>query len=401
MMGPVRTAFYEPYPMGLGGNFLTQRLILERLDRERFHPIVVAPMEGAALERFRAMGVECVVLPPPGALGRYGQALLRAGPLAKLKSAADLVRYNFRVWRFLRERGIEVIYSNCVRAQMCVGVGARLAGVPSLLYVKGELANPIIDRICFVLASKILFFAPHNRDDRYPLLVRWFSRKIDILRIGMDPALIHEVEGRDHSALRRELGIDPDSLNVAVLAQLYRPKGQHFALEALARLAGEFPRLKLYLVGDHVVDEYRSYKGELEALADKLGIAERVVFTGWRKDALEIASLMDFIVHPSLAEGFGRAVLESMALGKPVIASAVGGLREAIQDGENGCLVVPGDVEALARRWRQLLSDPGLRARLGQEARRTVFSRYLVDDKVARLAGIWAEMARGCGACAA
>ena len=72
---PIRVLFFEPYPDGFGGNFLTQRLILERLDRERFHPIVVAPMEGVALDRFRAMGVECIVMPPPDALDRYGGAV--------------------------------------------------------------------------------------------------------------------------------------------------------------------------------------------------------------------------------------------------------------------------------------------------------------------------------------
>lgn len=381
--------------MGLGGNFLTQKLILERLDRARFRPIVMAPMEGVALERFQAMGVECVVVPPPGDLGRYGGAVLRAGVLGRLKSAFALLRYNLQLARFLRSRGIGVVYANGVRALLCVGFAARLARVPSLLYIKGELANPLIDRLCFVIASKILFFCPQNRDDRYPHFVRWFRRKIDILRIGLDPASIVEIEGRDHSGVRQELGIDPDCFNAVVLAQLYRPKGQHLAIEALAQLVAEFPQARLYLVGDHVIEQYRAYKAELEALIARHGLARHVRFTGWRKDGLEVAALMDLVIHPSLAEGFGRAVLESMALGKPVIASAVGGLREAIRDGRNGYLVAPGDVEAITRRWRELLSNPELRQRLGQEARSTVFADYLIDDKVARLAAIWNEMAAG------
>ncbi len=392
---PIRVAFYEPYPMGLGGNFVTQRLILERLDRRRFHPIVVAPMEGAALGRFREMGVECVVMPPPGVLGRYGGAALRTSAAGRLKAAFDLALYNFRLARFLHDRDIDVVYGNCVRAQLCVGLGARLARVPSLLYIKGELANPVIDRLCFILASRILFFCPQNRDDRYPRLVRWFRRKISILRIGLDPATIAEIERRDHSGLRRELDIDPDCCNAVVLAQLYRPKGQHFAIEALAKLVGEYPRLRLYLLGDHVLEEYGPYRAELEALIERYGLTRHVRFAGWRRDALEVASLMDIVIHPSLAEGFGRAVLESMAMGKPVIASAVGGLREAIQDARNGFLVPRGDVEAIARRWRELAADPELRERLGREARRAVFADYLIDDKVARLAEIWAEMAAG------
>ena len=381
--------------MGLGGNFLTQRLILERLNREIFQPMVVAPMDGVALERFRAMGVECVVMTPHRAIGSYGGAALRAGLPGRLRSAFELVRYNLRLARFFRERKIDVVYANCVRAQLSVGLAAWLARVPSLLYIKGELANPIIDRVCFVLASKILFFCSDNRDDKYPRLVRWFRRKIAILRIGLDPALVTAVGSRDKTVLRQQLDIDPAYVNAVVLGQLYRPKGQHFAVEALARLIADFPRTRLYLVGDHVIEEYRPYRKELETLIAHHGLSAHVRFTGWRSDALDIVSVMDLVIHPSLAEGFGRAVLESMALGKPVIASRVGGLREAIDDGRNGFLVDPGDVDAIERRWRELLTSPELRLRLGQAARATVFSEYLIDDKVARLADIWAEMAGG------
>ena len=152
----IRVLFYEPYPMGFGGNFLTQRMILERLERKTFYPIVVAPIDGVALDNFRVMGVECEVIAPPGDLGRYGGALLRAGLLSRFKSTFDLIRYNFRVARFIREQNIDIVYANCVRAQLNVGLAAWLSRVPSLLYIKGELANPIIDRLCFVLASKII-----------------------------------------------------------------------------------------------------------------------------------------------------------------------------------------------------------------------------------------------------
>lgn len=381
--------------MGLGGNYLTQKLILERLDRQQFEPIVVAPMDGIALEQFRSMGVECFVIPPSDALSRYGRKILKAGFLDKARTAVGLIRYNLLLRRFLKTHNVNVVYANCVRAQLSIGPAAKSAGVPSLLYVKGELENPFLDRLCFMLADKILFFCSQNRDDKYPFWVRWFARKIDILKIGMDLSVIRRAEQSDHERLRTELEIDPSWHNAAVLAQLYHPKGQHFAIEALARLIAEYPRTRLYLLGDHVLEEYRPYKAELDRLISRLGLQDHVRFTGWRRDALEIASLMDLVIHPSLAEGFGRAVLEAMALGKPVIASAVGGLREAIQDGRNGYLVAPGDVESIVQRWRVLLSNQEVRENLGREARRTVLENYLIDDKVTRLAQIWTEMASG------
>ena len=383
--------------MGLGGNFLTQRLILERIDRTRINPVVVSPVDGIALEEFRKIGVECVIISPPGNLDRYGGKMLQAGIFGRLKSAIDLLRYNFTLARFIRNRKIDVVYANCVRAAMSTGIAARLTGAPSLLYIKGELNNPLIDRISFMLAGKILFFCEQNRDDKYRSLVRSCRQKIDILKIGMDTSVIKEVERRDKSALRDELDIDPAYTNAIIVAQLYRPKGQHFALEAMSLLIHDFPKIRLYFLGDHVIDEYRPYKLELDRAIEKYGLEKHVRFTGWRRDALNIVALMDIVIHPSLSEGFGRAVLESMALGKPVIASRVGGLREAIKNGENGLLAEPGDVKAIAQCWHELLVNPGLRIRLGEAARKTVFAEYLIDDKVARLAGIWTEMSGGKG----
>jgi glycosyltransferase involved in cell wall biosynthesis len=389
---PIEVVFYEPYPMGIGGNFKTQLLILERLDPKLFHPIVVAPLEGVALDRYRALGIECIVMPPRGQLGKYGGAILRTGLWRRMESALDLLQYNLQMARLFRTRRVDLIYANCVRAQMSIGFAALLTAVPTILYVKGVLANPIIDRLCIIMASRILFFCEKNRDDKYPLLVRWLQRKISILPTGLDPTAIAEAQRRNHSDLREELDISPNRLNTVVLGQLYEPKGQHLAIEALSRLISDFPDVRLYFVGDHVIDEYRQYKSKLENLIAERGLTEHVRFTGWRRDALDILSLMDTVIHPSLAEGFGRAILESMALGKPVIASAVGAVREAIQDGRNGYLVSPGDVEAIARKWRGLLSDPELRARLGREARETVFANYLIDDKVKRLSEIWTQM---------
>jgi L-malate glycosyltransferase len=390
----IRVLFYEPYPMGLGGNFLTQRLILERLDRNLFLPIVVSPLEGIALDEFRKMGVECVIIPPQGSLGSYGRTILKGGILGKLKTVVELFQYNLKLTKFIRQRKIDVVYNNCVRAQIKIGLASRLTGVPSLLYIKGTLIHQVIDCLSFILAKKILFFCSQNRDDKYPGLVRFFNQKIDILKIGLDLSVINDVLKRDKTSIINELGINLSLKNVAVIGQLYKPKGQHFAVQALSSLVNEFPEIRLYLLGDSVIDEYIPYKKELEDLIQKYGLANNVIFTGWRRDALDIVSLMDIVIHPSLAEGFGRAVLEAMALGKPVIASKVGGLREAIKDRRNGFLVDIGDVEAIAQHWRELISDPELCLKMGQEARKTVYAEYQIDDKVVRLAEIWAEMAR-------
>jgi len=394
MKTPVRVLIFEPYPMGrIGGNLRTLSYILEQLDRSSVQPVIVAPMASEFLDDVRASGTECLIIEPPSSIGRYGGKALKDGLLAKLRSAFDMVRYNLRIARLLRTRKFDVIYANSIRAVLFVGLAARLTRTPLLWYVKGELNNPWLDRFGYAVCDRILFFCEANRDDKYPALARKYRQKIGILRIGIDPAMTEAVERRDRSHVRRDLALDPARVNTIVLGQLYRPKGQHFAIEALAAVVKNYPEVKLYIVGDHVIEEYRGYRAELDALVANYGLSEHVVFTGWRTDAVDILASMDIMLHPSLSEGFGRAVLEAMALGKPVVVSRVGGLREIIRHGENGFLVAPGDVAGISAAWSELVAQPALRETFSREARKEVFANYLLADKIDQLAGLWRQMA--------
>lgn len=391
---PIRVLFYEPYPMGLSGNFLTQWLILERLDRAQFTPIVMSLVEGVALEEFRKMGVECVVISPPGDLDRYGGNVLRNGILGRMKTAIDLLRYNLTLARFFRERQINVVYANCVRAEMSIGLAARLTGVPSLLYIKSELKNPIIDFLSFLAANRILFMCKSNYKLKYARIMRLFEYKISILEGGLEPIELNLAFNADKSRLRNELDLDPEKFNVCVVGQISPMKGQRVVVKALSKMVKYTKKIQLYFVGDTPIEEYKWYMETVKNDLVKLDLSRFVVFLGWRNDALNIMSCMDLLINPSLAEGFGYVPLEGMALGLPVIATRVGVLPEAITDGVTGFLVKSGDDEGIVRCWRSLISDPALCERMGKNARSKIFSEYLIDDKVDRLAQIWTDMVR-------
>lgn len=376
-----------------GGNLRTLSYMLEFLDRARFNPVIVSPDETGFMGKFRRDGIQVIVETPPESIHRFGGRVLRDSLFSRARSALDLVGYNSRLSRLMRRLRTDVVYCNSIRSLLLAGIGAKRAGIPVVWYVKGELDNPVLDAFGFILADRILFFCEANRDDRYPALVRFFRKKIEIVRIGIDPSVIAEVEARDTGSLRSELDIRPDRINAIVLAQLYPPKGQHFVLGALRRIVDAHPQFMLYVAGEAVIAEYEFYRAELEEIIRREGLEEHVKILGWRSDALEILSLMDILIHPSLAEGFGRAVLEALALGKAVVASAVGGLREIIRDGENGFLIKPGDTEAIVDRVDRLAADPALRKKFGDAARREVFANYLIEDKVKQLQEIFAQVA--------
>jgi glycosyltransferase involved in cell wall biosynthesis len=392
---PFRVLIYEPYPFGkIAGNLRTLLYILRWTDPARFRLTLIVPFETSLLDRARALGVDVLVLQPPSRIGRYGGKVLSAGIGERFLEVVDLARYNRKLYRLLRKLRTDVIYCNGIRALLTVSLAGAFAGVPRLWYVKGALENPVLDRLGFLLARRILFFAVANRDDRYPWLTWLCRRKIGIVGIGLDLEAIRLAAAADKSSLTEEFSLDADTLGIGYLGQLYPLKGIHFLLEAFGRVARDFPASRLFLIGDSVITEYVTYENTLRDRVRSMGLEERVIFTGWREDALTLASRMAIVVHPALSEGFGRAILESMALGVPVIATSVGGVREVIRDGENGYLTRPGDVDALSDRLRRLLGDADLRHTLGNAGRDAVSSAFRIQDKIEALSGEWVRAAR-------
>jgi glycosyltransferase involved in cell wall biosynthesis len=174
---------------------------------------------------------------------------------------------------------------------------------------------------------------------------------------------------------------------VLSLGRLGRQKGSFDLLQAAARLAPRLGELELRLGGD----------GELEAVraqAARMGIAGQVQVLGWvsgegKRRQLALARLFAL---PSYFEGLPMSVLEAMAAGLPVLATAVGGIPEAVADGVEGFLVEPGDIDALAARLAQLLQDDALARRMGEAARRKVESTFCSDAVLPRVERLYREL---------
>ncbi|MEW6267887.1 MAG: glycosyltransferase family 4 protein, partial [Thermodesulfobacteriota bacterium] len=180
---------------------------------------------------------------------------------------------------------------------------------------------------------------------------------IDVVSSGVDTRRFHTL---DAAAARARLGIEGAVPVVAVVASLHERKGHAVLLEALALLARELAPPPLLLAAG------TGPEGDaLQDLAARLGVAGRVRWLGRVADVRPVLAAADVVAMPSLAEGLGVAAIEAMAAGRPVVASAVGGLPELIRDGEQGLLVPARDRAALAAALARCLRDPELRARLG------------------------------------
>jgi glycosyltransferase involved in cell wall biosynthesis len=177
---------------------------------------------------------------------------------------------------------------------------------------------------------------------------------------------------------------DPAAPCILFLGRLGQRKGTFDLVKAFAKVVQQHPTARLICAGDGAVDEVRS-------LAASLGLADRVICPGWLDpakagDLLRVATVFTL---PSYAEGLPMALLEAMSWGLPVVTSPVGGIPQAVRDGENGLLVEPGNVDALATALSSLLADAGRRAQMGGAARATIERSFSLDACITQLVAIY------------
>jgi glycosyltransferase involved in cell wall biosynthesis len=131
---------------------------------------------------------------------------------------------------------------------------------------------------------------------------------------------------------------------------------------------------------------------ELELLTRQLGLSENVIFTGFRTDIPELTSIFDIAILASFFEGLGRVLLEAMVLGKPVIATKVGGIVDVVDDGKTGILVPPNDSNALAGAIVRLLSDDDLRKKMGKAGKEKIDAKFSAQTMVSQIERVYEEL---------
>jgi glycosyltransferase involved in cell wall biosynthesis len=207
----------------------------------------------------------------------------------------------------------------------------------------------------------------------------WRDEQIAVIPNGVDTRRF-QVRSAP-TGLREELGLSPTAPLIGVLARLAPSKGLEVFIEAARLVADRFAEARFLIVGDEGAPNEGAptggYRQTLERHAERLGLADRVIFTGFRLDVPEVLSELAISVLPSVTgEGLPNSVLESMAAGVAVVATNSGGTKEAIADGETGVLVPPTDVSALAQAMARLLADSALREGYGAAGRRRIADRF-------------------------
>ena len=182
---------------------------------------------------------------------------------------------------------------------------------------------------------------------------------------------------RENAWFRAEFGLDEDAVVIANFAQMIPRKGQSTLIKAFAQLHLDHPQARLLLFGKGPrLDAYR-------ACAEQCGVADKVLFPGFRGDIHRILPNVDIVAHPATMEGLGVALLQSASAGVPIVATCAGGIPEIVADRKNGFLVDVGNTSALTLRLQQLLENPELRLAQGKHGRTKVLSAFSISAMAA------------------
>ncbi|HEX5071848.1 MAG TPA: glycosyltransferase [Gemmatimonadaceae bacterium] len=331
--------------MSVGGTEMNAIRTAERLDRGRYRlSVVTLRGEGPLAARYERMGVPVLRFPIRNLYG------------------PETVRQGIRLARFLRAERVSVVHCHDQYSNFFSTMAARWAGVPVIIASKRWLHSPLRYRIAngvgFRAASRVIansdaVAASLQRDDRLaPDRVVVVPNFVDEAAFGPPPDHVRQ-------GWVRELGLEPDAVVVGIVASLLPIKDHATLLRAVASLTPEWPALRLVVVGQGPELD------RLRALADELGIARAVRFAGLRPQIPSFHFLFDISVLSSVSEGFPNSLVEAMAAGRPIVATDVGGVRDAVRNGENGLLVAAGDAPAFAGALRVLLRDADLRRHMG------------------------------------
>jgi glycosyltransferase involved in cell wall biosynthesis len=244
------------------------------------------------------------------------------------------------------------------------------------------------------LLSWVFRLAPTLTADRVVAISRAVRDHISPGGLGRRKVTIVWNGIEDRPAVALQVGAAPV---VAFIGRLNRWKGYEVFVEAVARIAPQFPRTRFMVAGDPPPGEEWRTNALINWLA-RLGIADRIEMVGFQRDVRALLDRISVVVTPSTwPEPFGLVTLEAMAAGRAVIASAHGGALDLIEEGSSGLLIPPGDPHALATAITTLLNDPALRIRLGTAARHRAQTNFSSDGFVSGIERVYLRGLAGLG----
>lgn len=309
---------------------------------------------------------------------------IQAIPWSKKNIFPDSIR---RLQKIINAEDIDVIHCHCNRSTLLGLLVGKNRGLPLVRSMHGTLEYTLKLKMISCIDMTLLKFF-----DRVIIGSDEIKKKLGNIRsdkiVTIPNAVTFETSSRryDLQAMRAKLNIAAGEKVISTVGRLHPEKGHIYLLEAAREVCRKITGIKFLIVGEGPL------KSELKEMTKKLGLNRCVNFTGYYPDIKEILSVSDLFVHPSIEESLPLSVLEAMVCSRPVVATDVGGTRDAVIDGVNGLLVASKSPGQLSESIMDLLNDPVKMKTMGESGLSIVREKFSIEKYIKRLQEMYDEL---------
>ena len=369
---------------GIGGGQRSLLLLLNLLDKSRFTPFVGCLGDSTFAAEVAKTEVSVVPLSLPAAHNKTDKA--KRFTLRDLLEDFRQLQVILQLHRIVKQHAIDLIHANSLSVALLGGIVARINRIPILMHKRYATSYGILDRLCERLLHRVILVSEATRWDFAP------AAKQTLIYNGVDLDAF-QASTKEVETFRTQLFHDTSDASIlaGVVTRITPEKGIHFLVRAMAELKGKIS-IKLLIVGGPYFQKDVDYMDELKQEVTDFGVEDSVIFTGFLSDTRIVTSLLDIVLVPSIIpEACPRSIIEAMAVGKPVIATPLGGSKELVTP-ETGILVPPEDASAIADAIAALATDRKRLMAMGRAARTRAVQLFSSQKNTALTEAVYAEL---------
>ena len=386
---------------GIGGGQRSLLLLLKLLNKQRFSPFVGCLGDSLFADEVNKTEAQIVALSLPEAHNKTDK--VKRFSFHDLLNDFRQLRVIGQLHRAVKQHSISLIHANSLSVALLGGIVAKWHRIPILMHKRYATSYGILDKICEKLLHRVILVSEATRWDFAPV------EKQTLIYNGVDLEAFQASQAEVESLRTELLSESSDDIHsntesthplfVGVVTRITPEKGIHFLVRAMAELKKtelNSVNIKLLIVGGPYFQKDQDYMASLKQEVVDLGVADSVIFTGFLSDTRIVTSLLDIVLVPSIIpEACPRTIIEAMAVGKPVIATPLGGSKELVTP-ETGVLVPPENAEAIASAIAKLANESEQLTAMGIAARQRAEQLFSSEKNSALTEAVYNELLAEC-----
>ena len=362
--------------------------LLSELRKNGFRLILVTQHESQLTDRLREREIEVEILHVPPILDVFDEGIFDYSWIDKAKAFRAVLAYNREIMQIANAYNVDGIWARQVKGVLLAGFASLWSRRPLVWDIGVEKESRglvyLLHTLGLFLANKIVTQAQMQPNEIFGERRRqWFQSKFEPINPGIDDSRRYKIE---HARKNRQKN---DTIEIITIGSVHPRKNQRMLLKVLPSIVSVHDNILVRVVGPFRDEEYAA---GLRRFVQAKGLEEHVHFLGWRDDVPELLGVSDIFVLCSRAEGVPQVIREAMYAQLPTIATAVGGVPEAVQHGETGFLVLPDDLGQMKKHLLTLVKDPKKRGSMGASARQYAENRFSKENWISTYVNMLREL---------